>query len=176
MNQLGQKVKTNGYAVPLAVSLDSEKPALAGYAQRLGKDWTVLCDYKGYDSKAAKDYAVKHAPTTVVLDAQGRIRLGDSLSWLAQDYVEDLWMEAFWAKRRGLPAVGPVEPPTTPPPPAPKAAAEVQWVFELKSGGKIKVISYEEKDGKYVLKLPTGSSTVSKEDVERITKVEPQGK
>jgi len=50
----------------------------------------------------------------------------------------------------------------------------VKWTFQLKNGGKLKVVSYEEKDGKFVIKLAAGSTTVSKEDVESITPIDPK--
>jgi hypothetical protein len=175
MAQLGQKAKAAGDVATIAVSLDKDKPDLAAYAQRLGKDWTVLCEYKGYESRSAKDYGVTGVASTFVLDGRGRLRLGDNLYWLSADYVEDLRMEAYWAKKRGAPAPAPA---AAPPPAADAApaAAEASWIFHLKSGGKIKAVSYTEADGKYVLKLQAGSTTVSKESVERISKVEPAAK
>lgn len=143
MAQLGQKAKASGDVATIAVSLDQEKPALAGYAQRLGKDWIVLCEYKGYESRAAKNYGVNGVPATFVLDGLGRLRLGESLSWLAQDYLDDLRLEAFWMKKRGL-APPVTAPPAAGPPPPTAAAPEVQWIFHLKSGGKIRVLSFEE--------------------------------
>jgi len=61
-----------------------------------------------------------------------------------------------------------VAPPAAPPasPPAP-----IQWVFHLKSGGRLKVVSYEEKGDTYVIKLPGGgTTTISKEAVEGVVK------
>ncbi|HEX7896626.1 MAG TPA: hypothetical protein VF950_02625 [Planctomycetota bacterium] len=180
---MGQKMKATGDVVPIAVSLDYEKPPLVGYAQRLGKDWTVLCESKGYESRTAKEYGVRGLSRTFILDGRGRLRFGGSLLWSSDECVEDLRIEAFWAKKRGVAAPAtPAQPSAAPNPASPPvaqpapAANEAQWIFHLKGGGKIKVISYEEADGKYVLKLPTGSSTVLKENVERITKPDLLGK
>lgn len=162
MAQVGKKHQAAGDVATIAVSLDRDKQALAGYAKSLGPDWTLLCDYKVYESRPAKDYGVEAIASTFILDARGRIRLTSTLDAFEEWMVEDLRIEAFWAKKRAA------EPP---PAEAPKpAAAAVQWIFHLKSGGKLKVVSYEEKGDKYLLKLVSGSSSVPKESVERIAK------
>ena len=156
----------------LLVSLDSEKAALSAFAPRYGDAWTVLCDYKGWESKPAKDYGVKSIPSAFVFDTAGRMRLGPSLEWMSAEMVEDLRIEAAWAKKR--PGAARKEPePAAPAPPAPAAPTALQWTFHLKSGGRLKVVSYEEKDGRYLVKLAAGSTTVAKEDVEKIVKFEP---
>jgi hypothetical protein len=64
----------------------------------------------------------------------------------------------------------PVAPPP-PPPPKPAPLAEIKWVFHLKSGGRLKVVSFEEKGDSYVIKLPAGgTTTISKDAVEGIVK------
>lgn len=158
----------------ILVSLDSEKSALSSFAPRYGDAWTVLCDYKGWDSKPVRDYGVKSIPSAFVLDASGRMRLGPSLEWMSAEMVEDLRIEAARAKKRG-PAAAPAVPLPAPAPSA-TAATGVQWTFHLKSGGRLKVVSYEEKEGKYLLKLAAGSTSVAKEDVDRIVKVDPAEK
>ncbi len=167
--QTGQKYKGSGDVATILVSLDSEKPALSSFAPRYGDAWTVLCDYKGWDSKPARDYGVKSIPSAFVFDAVGRMRLGPSLEWMSAEMVEDLRIEAARAKKHE-PAVAPVAPLPAP------APAGVQWTFHLKSGGRLKVVSYEEKEGKYLLKLAAGSTSVAKEDVDRIVKFDPAEK
>lgn len=152
------------------MSLDSEKAALSAFAPRYGDGWTVLCDYKGWDSKPARDYGVKSIPAAFVLDASGRMRLGSGLEWMSAEMVEDLRIEAAWAKRRE-PAAAPVVPP-----PAPAPAAGVQWTFHLKNGGRLKVVSYQEKEGRFLLKLAAGSTSIAREEVDRIAKFDPAEK
>lgn len=167
MAQLGQKAGGGGDVVPVAVSLDHEKPPLAGYAVRLGKAWTLLSEYKGYDSRAAKDYGVRGLARHFVIDARGRLRLDDTFLWLTDDYVAELRVEAFWAKKRGKQE--PAAPAAAASPASEQASpVDVRWIFHLKSGGMIKAVSYEEAGGKYVLKLPSGTSTLPREVVERI--------
>jgi serine/threonine protein kinase len=62
-------------------------------------------------------------------------------------------------------AQGPSQPPQDP-----ASQPEFRWEFHLKSGGKLRVISYEEKDDKYVLKVAAGTTTILKEGVEKIEK------
>jgi hypothetical protein len=52
----------------------------------------------------------------------------------------------------------------------PAEAAEVRWIFLLKSGGQVRVVSYEEREGKYYLKLPAGQSVIEKDGVQQIQK------
>ena len=162
-----------GDIATVAVSLDNDKTALAGYAKQL-TGWSVLCDYKGKESRAAKDYGIQGLPSTVILDAKGRIRLPDSLDFLGDRMIEDLRLEAHWAKKRSTASAVDAPKSDAATPPAASSTASVKWLFQLKSGGKLKVVSYEEKDGKYVLKLAVGSTTVSKDDVETITPVDPK--
>ncbi len=169
MAQAGKKHKAAGDVATIAVSLDRDKQALAGYAKSLGPDWTILCDYKAYETRPAKDYGVDAIASTFILDPAGKIRLTPTLDAFEEWMVEDLRIEAFWAKKRAA-----EPPPAEAPKPAPAPA--VQWIFHLKSGGKLKVVSYEEKDGKYLLKLAAGSSSVPRESVERITKADLSGK
>ena len=166
MAQVGKKHKASGDVATIAVSLDREKPALAGYAKSLGPDWTLLCDFKVYETRPAKDYGVDGIAATFILDPRGRIRLTSTLDAFEEWMIEDLRIEAFWAKKRAA-----EPPPAEPPKPAPTSA--VQWIFHLKTGGKLKVVSYEEKDDKYVLKLVSGGSTVPKDAVDRISKPVP---
>jgi hypothetical protein len=57
---------------------------------------------------------------------------------------------------------------------APVEAAKPAWVAILKSGGKLKLTSYEETANGYVMQLMTGGSTkLPKEAVERIEKYDP---
>ena len=168
---MSKKYAEGGDVATVAVSLDTDKAALNNYAKQL-TGWSVLCDFKGWDSRAAKDYAVKGVPGTVLIDARGRIRLGESLDFVSDRFIEDLRLEAFWAKKRSAAPAADASKPADPA--APPAATTVKWLFQLKSGGKLKVVSYEEKDGKYVLKLAAGSTTVSKDDVETIAPVDPK--
>lgn len=168
MAQVGKKHKGAGDVATIAVSLDRDKQALAGYAKSLGPDWTLLCDFKVYESRPAKDYGVDGIAGTFVLDPRGRIRLTSTLDAFEEWMVEDLRIEAFWAKKRAA-----EPPPAEAPKPAAAPAAAVQWIFHLKSGGKLKVVSYEEKDDKYLLKLVSGASSISKDAVDRITKADP---
>ncbi len=61
--------------------------------------------------------------------------------------------------------------------PAPAAAsgappAEPKWVITLKNGGKVKATAYEEEDDKYILKIGNGSTSIKKEDVKTIKRIE----
>jgi hypothetical protein len=158
----------------VAVCLDSDKSALAGQIKQL-TGWSVLTDPKGVEARSAKDYGIRGIPGVVLIDTRGRIRLGESLGFVADQFVEDLRLEAFWAKKRGAPSPADASKPADPAvPPAAPSTAGIKWMFQLKNGGKLKVVSYEEKDGKYALKLAAGSTTVSKDDVETITPVDPK--
>lgn len=171
---LAKKYADADDVVSVAVCLDTDKSALAGQVKQLA-GWSVLSDPKGLESRVSKDYGIKGLPGVVLLDARGRIRLGESLGFVADQFLEDLRIEAFWAKKRGAAPPAEVSKPADPPvPPAAPPTAGVKWIFQLKNGGKLKVVSYEEKDGKFVLKLAAGSTTVSKDDVETITPVDPR--
>jgi len=158
----------------VAVCLDTDKSALAGQVRQL-TGWSVLSDPKGLESRAAKDYGIRGIPGVVLIDARGRIRLGESLGFVADQFLEDLRLEAFWAKKRGAaPAAEAPNAGDAPAAPATPSTSAVKWIFQLKNGGKLKVVSYEEKDGKYQLKLAAGSTTVSKDDVENIAPFDPK--
>ena len=44
----------------------------------------------------------------------------------------------------------------------------------LISGGRLKVVSYEKKNGKYRLKLAAGSTSIDTDLVDRIERIEPK--
>jgi peroxiredoxin len=171
--QMSKKVADADDVALVAVSLDADKTTLGGLTKQL-TGWSVLWDPKGVEARSAKDYGIKGIPGAVLIDARGRIRLGESLGFVADQFVEDLRLEAFWAKKRGTaPAVAASKPDGAPPSPA-SAQAGVKWLFLLKNGGKLNVVSYEEKEGKFLLKLAVGSTTVSEDDVVSITPVDPR--
>ena len=178
--QLGRKYKEAEDVALVMVSLDRDKTQLEGFVRQLRESWTVLSDYKVYDTRPARAYRIGGVPSTIILDARGRIRQGYGFGWSAESIIEYLRVEAFWKKRRGAavangkadsdkPSADPTPPPTKP------AKAQVRWIFHLKSGGKLKVVSYEERDGKYALKLTLGSIAISKDAVDRIVPFDSKG-
>jgi hypothetical protein len=65
----------------------------------------------------------------------------------------------------------PIPPPAPASPPPPPPATEAAWIFIMKSGGQLRVASYEEQGEKFILKLTSGGrSAISKDDVLRIQK------
>jgi len=53
----------------------------------------------------------------------------------------------------------------------PAGSSEIRWVVHLKTGGKLKAISVEEKEDKYILKIGGGGTvTLLKENVDKISK------
>jgi hypothetical protein len=54
--------------------------------------------------------------------------------------------------------------------------SEFKWIFHLWNGGKIKVVSYGENDDKYVLRVGSGTMTIPKDVVEKITKYDAKEK
>ena len=136
-----------------------------GVKELLGKFVFATAEVKKGSDECAR-FGVTSAPAIVVVDASREkpeekplARISGSRS--AKELRKEL-------ENALLP--GAAEAPKAPPP----SAAEAAWVFHLKSGGKLKVVSYEDKDEKYLLKLVVGgSSSVLKEDVEKIVKAEP---
>jgi hypothetical protein len=53
----------------------------------------------------------------------------------------------------------------------PEPSQVVHWVFHLSGGGKIRAVSYSEKDERYSIKLMSGSTSVPKESVLKIEKL-----
>lgn len=102
--QLGQKFKGDPDVVAVAVSLDQDKAKFASFAPRLGGGWIVLCDFKGNDTRAAKDYPARGIPAYFVVDGSGKFRLGDGFSSRMAELIEDLKLEALWGKKRGPPS------------------------------------------------------------------------
>ena len=155
--------------------------------------WTVLSDYKGFDCRPAKSYKIARGSAVIITDSQGRVRQGPGHRWNADRIVQDLRMESFWKDRRKKESMAAQA--------AEKKAklakkkeermasaskaklagtalrsstAGVRWLFHLENGGKLRVVSYEEKDGDYVLKLAAGSTTIPAYKVTRIEPVEPK--
>lgn len=56
-------------------------------------------------------------------------------------------------------------------PAAAEPAVEPVWLFKLKNGGQLRVLSYEEREGGYWLRIATGKTVVAKEDVVQIQKI-----
>jgi hypothetical protein len=52
------------------------------------------------------------------------------------------------------------------------APLSTQWIFLLKNGGKLQAVSYVEKEDSYDVRVPTGSVTIPKTEVEQIIKGE----
>src|SRR6185436_14800377 len=115
----------------VAVCLDPDKSAVAGQAKQLA-GWSVLADSKGLESRAAKDYGIKGIPGVVLIDARGRIRVGESLGFVADQFLEDLRLEAFWAKKRAgtAPAADASKPADDATPPVAPSTAAVKWLFQ----------------------------------------------
>lgn len=67
---------------------------------------------------------------------------------------------------------------TPPEPPEPKLETKplYRWIFELKSGGRLRVYSYTQDGGKYVLLVPGGRVSIPKETVVGIKKYVEAGK
>jgi len=55
------------------VSLDTDKKALQDFASDF--PYTIVCDYKKWDTQAAKDYYVSSSPTIFLLDSNNKIIL-----------------------------------------------------------------------------------------------------
>jgi peroxiredoxin len=55
------------------VSLDTDKKALEDFASDF--PYTLVCDYKNWDTQAAKDYYVSSSPTIFLLDSNNKIIL-----------------------------------------------------------------------------------------------------
>jgi hypothetical protein len=55
------------------VSLDTDKKALEDFASDF--PYTLVCDYKKWDTQAAKDYYVSSSPTLFLLDSNNKIIL-----------------------------------------------------------------------------------------------------
>ena len=55
------------------VSLDTDKKALQDFASDF--PYTIVCDYKKWDTQAAKDYYVSSSPTLFLLDSNNKIIL-----------------------------------------------------------------------------------------------------
>ena len=178
---MGRKYKDFEDVETIMVLLDQDKTKAAAFGRQLGDAWTVLCDYKVYKTRPAKSYGIQGVPTMYILDAKGRIRQGAGLRWGTDKFITDLRLEAFWDKRRGAKPktakTGNSAPKTRPVATPPKAtAATIRWVFHLISGGRLKVVSYEEKNGKYRLKLAAGSTSIDTDLVDRIERIEPKKK
>ena len=63
--------KTNKNIEVVYISLDTDKPAYN--AAFKNTPWQNYCDYKGWDTQAAKDYFVNGTPTYVLLDKDLKI-------------------------------------------------------------------------------------------------------
>jgi peroxiredoxin len=66
------KWKAKDVAVVM-VSLDTDKKALQDFASDF--PYTIVCDYKKWDTQAAKDYYVSSSPTIFLLDSNNKIIL-----------------------------------------------------------------------------------------------------
>ena len=55
------------------VSLDTDKKALEEFAYDF--PYTLVCDYKKWETQAAKDYYVSSSPTIFLLDSNNKIIL-----------------------------------------------------------------------------------------------------
>lgn len=51
---------------------------------------------------------------------------------------------------------------------------EYRWVFHLKSGGRIRALSYEKESGRYTLRIPGGQSILPVGEVERVEAIPPR--
>jgi peroxiredoxin len=56
------------------VSLDTDKKAFEDFASDF--PYTLVCDYKKWETQAAKDYYVSSSPTIFLLDSNNKIILG----------------------------------------------------------------------------------------------------
>ena len=193
MERLGKKYKDIDDVATIIISLDTDATRVAKFATAVKETWTVLCDYKGFDTRPAKSYKISNGSAVIITDSQGRIRQGPGFRWKADRVVQDLRMETYWKARRKKEAIAVQA--------AEKQAkkdrimeerkaaaakakssgtalrsstAGVRWLFHLENGGKLKVVSYEEKDGDYVLKLAAGGTTIPAYKVTRIEPIEPK--
>jgi hypothetical protein len=66
------KWKAKDIAVVM-VSLDTDKKALQDFASDF--PYTLVCDYKKWETQAAKDYYVSSSPTIFLLDSNNKIIL-----------------------------------------------------------------------------------------------------
>ncbi len=57
----------------ITVSLDKERQALEKVLDQLKPNFPVLCDFKKWESQAAKDFNIHSTPCLIVLDEKGKI-------------------------------------------------------------------------------------------------------
>jgi peroxiredoxin len=75
----------------IMVSLDTDKKAFEEFASDF--PYSIACDYKNWDTQAAKDYCVSSSPTIFLLDSNNKIILRPpTVSSL------DSWLDNFTAK------------------------------------------------------------------------------
>jgi peroxiredoxin len=67
-----EKYHSKGFDV-LGISFDTKKEAWLKAINDLGLTWNHISDLKGWESEAAKQYAVTGIPCTILLDANGKI-------------------------------------------------------------------------------------------------------
>lgn len=171
--QLGRKYKNADDVAMVLVSLDRDKARAANFARKYGPGWTALCDYKVYKTRPANAYAITGVPNTFIMDATGLIRQGPGFGWETKVLIEDLRLEAFYKKlRKESGTTVRNEKAESPKSKSPRAA--IRWIFHLESGGRLRVVSYKEENGKYALKLSAGSTTIDKDFVSRIEPVKPE--
>lgn len=70
--ELYNRYKEKGFEV-VGVSLDQDAEAWKKAVERLEIPWIQMSDLKGWKSEAAKAYAVTTIPSTVLIDAEGKI-------------------------------------------------------------------------------------------------------
>ena len=70
--RLYEKYKDKGFEI-LGVSLDSKKDRWINAIAQDGLTWPQISDLKGWKNEAAKMYGVRSIPTTLLLDAEGKI-------------------------------------------------------------------------------------------------------
>lgn len=73
------------------VSLDTDKTEFE--SQYKTKPWETFCDFKGWDTQAAKDYYVNATPTCILLDKNLKILLhpksvAHASAWAKEDFSE----------------------------------------------------------------------------------------
>jgi thiol-disulfide isomerase/thioredoxin len=67
-----EKYHAKGFDV-LGISFDNKKDAWLKAINDLGLVWNHISDLKGWESEAAKQYAVTGIPCTILLDPNGKI-------------------------------------------------------------------------------------------------------
>lgn len=72
MKELYGAYKDRGFEI-VGVSLDSNKEAWQTALRQLELPWPQMSDLKGWDSEAARLYAVKAIPQTILIDTSGNI-------------------------------------------------------------------------------------------------------